>query len=176
MLSDRQKSALKVITLILIIKILRKKCIGRRPDTDSMLTGPRYVKELLEGNPAHCQEMLRMKIEAFISMCHHFRIRGWLQNSRYISVEEKVAMFLMALSQNIRNRLVKRRFNHSTQTIHRYFYEVLHAMMNFSKEMIVATPYNQPPHQIRENRRIRQIFQVLFHLQLGYISIGIYIL
>ncbi|KAF7143993.1 hypothetical protein RHSIM_Rhsim05G0142800 [Rhododendron simsii] len=159
MLSDKQKSALKIIALILIIKILRKKRIGRRPDTDSMLTGPRYMKELVTGNPAHCQEMLRMKIEAFISMCHHFRIRGWLQNSRYISVEEKVAMFLIALSHNIRNRFVKRRFNHSTQTIHRYFYEVLHAMLNFSKEMIVDTPYDQPAHQIRENRRIRHIFQ-----------------
>ncbi|KAI8555192.1 hypothetical protein RHMOL_Rhmol05G0155700 [Rhododendron molle] len=68
-------------------------------------------------------------------------------------------MFVIALSHNIRNRFVKRGFNHSTQTIHRYFYEVLHAMLNFSKEIIVDTPYDQSAHQIRENRRIRHIFQ-----------------
>ncbi|KAF7144838.1 hypothetical protein RHSIM_Rhsim04G0146200 [Rhododendron simsii] len=68
-------------------------------------------------------------------------------------------MFLIALSHNIWNRFVKRRFNHSTQTIHRYFYEVLHAMLNFSKEMIVDTRYDQLAHQIRENCRIRHIFQ-----------------
>ena len=53
-----------------------------------------------------------------------------------------MAIFLFTLSQNFRNRAMKRRFNHSTQTIHAYFHKVLKAMLHFVKEMVVPTTFN----------------------------------
>ena len=54
MLSDKKKkSALKIIAIILIIKILRKKCTRRgerRSNTESWLRRARYLKEILDGN------------------------------------------------------------------------------------------------------------------------------
>ena len=72
MLSEQQNSALKIIVIIFIIRILRKKRIARRPDTNSLLSSVGYLKEILHGNPAHCQKMLRMKKETFINIYGHF--------------------------------------------------------------------------------------------------------
>lgn len=54
----------------------------------------------------------------------YFKSKGQLQNSHYICVQETMTMFIVTLSHNTRNRVVKRRFNHSLQTIHFYFMRV----------------------------------------------------
>ena len=61
MFPEKQKTAIKIVAIILILKILREKNNRRRPDTDSILSGDGYLKEILDGNEKHCQEMLRMK-------------------------------------------------------------------------------------------------------------------
>ena len=159
MLTEKQRKILKITAVILVKKIIRKKRLGRRPDTDSALKGFAYVQEILNGNPAHCLEILRMNKQAFLRICEHFKNKTWLKDSRYIKVEEKMAMFLMTLNHNVRNRVTKRRFNHSTQTIHHYFHEVLEAMLLFGREMIVPTPVTEVtenhPHQ-----RLREVFKV----------------
>ena len=100
-----------------------------------------------------------MNKQAFLRICEHFKNKTWLKDSRYIKVEEKMAMFLMTLNHNVRNRVTKRRFNHSTQTIHHYFHEVLETMLLFGREMIVPTPVTEVtenhPHQ-----RLREVFKV----------------
>ena len=100
-----------------------------------------------------------MNKQTFFRICEHFKNKTWLKDSRYIKVEEKMVMFLMTLNHNVRNRVTKRRFNHSTQTIHHYFHEVLEAMLLFGREMIVPTPVTEVienhPHQ-----RLRKVFKV----------------
>ena len=159
MLIEKQRKILKITVVILVKKIIRKKRLGRRPDTDSALKEFAYVQEILNGNPAHCLEILRMNKQAFLRICEHFKNKTWLKDSRYIKGEEKMAMFLMTLNYNVRNRVTKRRFNHSTQTIHHYFHEVLEEMLLFEREMIVLTPVTEVtenhPHQ-----RLREVFKV----------------
>ena len=159
MLTEKQRKILKITAVILVKKIIRKKRLGRRPDTDSALKGFAYVQEILNGNRAHCLEILRMNKQAFLRICEHFKNKTCLKDSRYIKVEEKKAMFLMTLNHNVRNHVTKRRFNHSTQTIHHYFHEVLEAMLLFGREMIVPTPVTEVtenhPHQ-----RLREVFKV----------------
>ena len=106
---------------------------------------------------------MRMEKHGFISLCHMFREKGWLVDSKHLNVEEKMAMFLMTISHNLRNRLIKNRFQHSSQTIHKYFHEVLVAMVNFSKEMITPPSFNDSSNGI-SNRRLRQIFKVHYFL------------
>ncbi|XP_050218414.1 uncharacterized protein LOC126669111 [Mercurialis annua] len=94
MLTYKQRKSLKLLAALLIYKKFTRCRIGRRPDTNSSLNGSEYVQEILDGNASHSLEMLRMKKEAFLALCDHFKIKGWLQASRYISVEEKMAIFL----------------------------------------------------------------------------------
>ncbi|KAK3189010.1 hypothetical protein Dsin_028571 [Dipteronia sinensis] len=69
-----------------------------------------------------------------------------------------MAMFLMIVSHNLRNRVVRNRFKHSTQTVHKCFHEVLADMMKFSKEMITPPSFNGNCNGI-SNHRLRQIFK-----------------
>ena len=68
-------------------------------------------------------------------------------------------MFLMSISHNLRNQLIKNRFQHLGKTIHKYFHEVLVAMVNFSKEMITPPSFNDSSNGI-SNYQLRQFFKV----------------
>ncbi|KAK4851779.1 hypothetical protein QYF36_018364 [Acer negundo] len=66
-------------------------------------------------------------------------------------------MFLITVIHDLRNRLIKNRFQHSGQIVHKFFHEVLVAMMKFSKEMITPS-FNDNSNGIA-NHRLRQIFK-----------------
>ena len=71
-----------------------------------------------------------------------------------------MAIFLHVISHNDRFIKVKRRFQHSTQTVHKYFHEVLNGMMEFAKEIIVPTSTNQNSNISRRQRELLKIFPV----------------
>ena len=73
-----------------------------------------------------------------------------------------MAIFLTIIGHNERFRTVKRRFQHSTETIHRYFREVLRAMMKFAKEAIRPTPFEETSNTSERQRNLRRIFPVSF--------------
>jgi len=103
-------------------------------DLNSALIGHAYTQELLHGTSTQCHEMMRLSRDAYVLLCNHFKQRNWLRGSKSITIEEKLVMFLIVIGHNERFRMVKRRFQHSTETIHRCFHEVLNAMMNFATE------------------------------------------
>ncbi|KAL5721361.1 hypothetical protein ACHQM5_005014 [Ranunculus cassubicifolius] len=138
----------------ILLRLLKKKP-EREKLLVSYLTGKMYVEELLRGPSQVVFDLFRMDIRAFLQLCKLFRERGWLQDSKHIDVEEKMAIFLLTISHNLRNRLVKYRFQHSGQTISKCFHEVLIAMLHFSQEQIVAPPFDQPG-EIREHRGLRE--------------------
>ncbi|KAJ0957953.1 putative Myb/SANT-like domain, harbinger transposase-derived nuclease domain-containing protein [Helianthus annuus] len=132
--------------------------VERIRDLNSALTGHEYTQELLHGTSTQCHEMMRLSRDAFILLCNHFKQKNWVQSSRSISLEEKLAMFFMVIGHNERFRMVKRRFQHSTETIHRCFHEVLKAMMNFAREVIVPTSSNVSTNNSERHRRLKEIF------------------
>lgn len=74
----------------------------------------------------------RLSQIAYIQLCNRFKV----QDSQHAIVEEKIAIFLHVISHNDRFKKVKNRFQHSTQTLLKYFHEVLNGMMEFAKEVI----------------------------------------
>ena len=104
----------------------------------------------------HVFELLRMQKNAFVLLCDHFREKGWLHNSKHIDVKEKMAICLLTISHNCRNRFIRYRFQHSGQTISRYFNEVLRAMLHFSQEMIIPPTFDGSSGEVRSYRRLRQ--------------------
>lgn len=147
--------------LITLLSNFRNGPYNRVPTSTSSLTGSLFVQELLNGSSITCYELMRMEKNNFVSLCHIFREKGWLVNSRHVNVEEKMTMFLMTISHNLRNRLIKNRFQHSGQTVHKFFHEVLIAMMKFSKEMITPPSFDDNSSGIA-NHRLRQIFKVRY--------------
>nr|XP_043608503.1 uncharacterized protein LOC122580291 [Erigeron canadensis] len=87
-------------------------------------------------------ELLRMSRDAYVRLTAQFRARRWLKDSKHISVEEKLAIYLFIIGGNQRYSAVKDRFQHSTETINKVFYEVSDAMLEFVKEVIVPTSFS----------------------------------
>ncbi|GAV63100.1 LOW QUALITY PROTEIN: DDE_4 domain-containing protein, partial [Cephalotus follicularis] len=101
--------------------------------------------KLLRGSDRQCIELIRISREAYVRLCTHFRHKLWLHESRHVSVEEKMTMFLTIIGHNERYVVIKRMFQHFSQTIHKYFHEVLAAMMTFAREMIVPSTFDPNP-------------------------------
>eukprot|EP00268_Persea_americana_P019921 TRINITY_DN20267_c0_g1_i1.p1 TRINITY_DN20267_c0_g1~~TRINITY_DN20267_c0_g1_i1.p1 ORF type:complete len:185 (-),score=6.40 TRINITY_DN20267_c0_g1_i1:245-799(-) len=158
----RQQKLLALIALLL----KRKRCmsISREPCRTSTFSGNVFVRDVLRWNPIQCLELLRMEKHVFFILCAVFREKRLLQDSRYVCVEEKIAIFLMTLGQNHRNRILQDRFKHSGETIHRHFLDILVAMIPFSMEIIKPPSYHQILKEVLHNSRFYPYCKViLFH-------------
>ncbi|KAL7607165.1 hypothetical protein Lser_V15G15680 [Lactuca serriola] len=123
------------------------------------MTGHEFTLELLHHNPLQCVEVPRMSRGSFVRLCAHFRVNYALKDSKHVSVEEKMAMFLMMIGHNQRYVIIKRRFQHSKQTIHKFFHEVFDKMLLFAHDIIVLTSFNPNPNILEHNRRLRRVFK-----------------
>lgn len=140
------------------LKRFHARNIPRIRDNTSVLGGHAYTLELLNGSNTQSQDMMRMSRIAYIQLCNHFRQHQWVEDSRHATVEEKIAIFLHVISHNDRFIKVKNRFQHSTETLHRYFHEVLNGMMEFAKEVITPTTVYQNTNVSRRQKELLKIF------------------
>ncbi|CAI9282448.1 unnamed protein product [Lactuca saligna] len=97
-----------------------KRDVKRLRDNDSKMTRHEYTMELLHRNRLQCVEVLRMSRDSFVRLCAHFRANYSLKDNKHVSVEEKIAMFLMMIGHNQCYVIIKQRFQHSKQTIHKF--------------------------------------------------------
>ncbi|XP_071725037.1 uncharacterized protein [Rutidosis leptorrhynchoides] len=130
----------------------RSNKMPRIKDNTSSLSGAKYTLELLRGSNTQCIELMRMSRDAFVRLCDHFKQKQWIKDSKHIT-------FLTIIAHNERFVVVKRRFQHSSHTIHKYFHEVLEAMMEFAKEMIMPTTFDPNPDVPGSHKSIRKIFK-----------------
>jgi transcriptional antiterminator len=68
-----------------------------------------------------------MEREIFQALVQRLRENN-LADSRYVSVEEQLGIFLYAVSKNASNRTLQDQFQHSGETISRHFRAVLYAL------------------------------------------------
>ena len=90
---------------MLLLKLLSDSSINKERVSTSSFTSSLFIQELLDGWSSTCYELMRMEKHGFISLCHMFREKGWLVDSKHLKVEEKMTMFLMTISHNLRNWL-----------------------------------------------------------------------
>lgn len=75
MLTGEQRNALKGLILLLISKKLSEDAV----DEDKHRFFPKWrqiLKEMLEGNLAHCREIWRTEKNAFMDLCSRFKNKG----------------------------------------------------------------------------------------------------
>ncbi|KAF8179432.1 hypothetical protein BJ912DRAFT_832942, partial [Pholiota molesta] len=75
------------------VQIYTRSYYNKTPHHTSILTGEMWVTELLNGHPDRIKSALGMRRHVFLALVETLRNMG-LQPSRYISLEEHVAIFL----------------------------------------------------------------------------------
>ena len=131
-----------------------------RPMCTSPLSRREYISELLScGNENRIQRVLGMKLEVFQFLCLELTKRGSLAPSKFISVEEQVAMFLYAIVRSATNRDIQERFQHSGETVSRYFHAVLQALNELVPDYIKLPDENQLPTAIASNSKFYPFFK-----------------
>ena len=55
--------------------------------------------------------------------------RGGLRASRYLQIDEQVAMFLHILAHHVKNIVIKFQFMRSGETVSKYFHNVLYSVI-----------------------------------------------
>ncbi|XP_071681491.1 uncharacterized protein [Lolium perenne] len=100
---------------------------------------------IYNSNDVEAIQMLRMRIAPLFALVKTFKDRGLLVDSIHTSVEEQVAMFLRAVGHNQRFRVIHSTFRRSTETISRYFQQVLYVIGKLRGEIIKPASTNTPP-------------------------------
>jgi hypothetical protein len=90
----------------------------RRPYHTSILTGEGWVMELLSGHPNRIRCELGVSHDVFLELIHELRRLGY-GNSKYVSLEEQLAIFLYMSVTGLTIRHVGERFQRSNETISR---------------------------------------------------------
>jgi hypothetical protein len=88
------------------------------PYHTSALTGQDWVIELLTGHPECIRCELGMHANAFVELISEFRTMGH-SDSKFVSLEEQLAIFLYTSMTGLSIRHVVERFQHSNETISR---------------------------------------------------------
>ena len=58
-----------------------------------------------------------MDKETFMNLCNHIKRHENIHDTRLVTVEEAVAMFLLIVGHNVRMRVVAECFQHSIETL-----------------------------------------------------------
>jgi hypothetical protein len=90
--------------------------LNKTPYHTSILTGEGWVLELLNGHPGRIQTELGVRRYVFRHLVSALQDAG-LHRSRYLSLEEKLAIFLYASVTGLSIRHLGERFQRSNDTI-----------------------------------------------------------
>ena len=116
----------------------------RRAIHTSILNGATYVHEALTGHEVLCEWRFHMERSIFQALAQKLRENHLLQDARYISVQEQVAIFLYAVSKNATNRTLQDRFQHGADSISTYFHAVLNAITRLTCNYIQPSVHQHP--------------------------------
>ncbi|XP_026417129.1 uncharacterized protein LOC113312604 [Papaver somniferum] len=158
--SDDEKDLVVVVTAATttLIAVYYQYFLEKTICHDSILSGAAHVDEVLNGHDARCQDSFRMEKHVFLRLCDMLKEKELLRHSNGVRVEEKVAIFMLAVGHNERNRILQERFQHSGETISRHFNAVLDAIVALADDFLVPTGPDTPT-EILENPRFYPYFK-----------------
>ena len=102
-----------------------------------------------------------MPKDVFNTLCHWFTIRQLLKPSRKgigVEEQEQVMMFMAIVGHGYSNRQVQERYQHSGETVSRYFKCVLDACLHLYREF-VCQPASVTPLYILGNPKFYPYFE-----------------
>nr|QAA91981.1 transposase [Phalaenopsis equestris] len=137
------------------------KCVDRNPCMTSTQVGDRWAGELLRGHPTRFFNMFRMTQEIFHDLLNELRINHGLHGSARTTPREVLAITLYVLSQNESIRGAMERFQHSSETISRYFSVGLNSLISLAHKVVKPEDptFHSIPSQIANNSRYMSFFK-----------------
>ncbi|CAN1812773.1 hypothetical protein LINPERHAP1_LOCUS26630 [Linum perenne] len=97
----------------------------------------------------NCINLLRVKHTIFAKLCSTLTAEGGLKRTKNMEVDEMVAIFLLTIGHNAKNRTCQLLFHRSGETIYRAIHSVLLAVLNIHTLLMahpVAVPDNSTDH------------------------------
>jgi len=120
------------------------------------------LNKLVRDSDATCKSELRMNRRTFNILCEMVRDVGGLTGTRYMSLEEIVAMFLYTLAHQFKNRTVASYFYRSGESVSRNFHRCLLAVLKLHTHLLKKpTPISEDCEDSRW-----KCFKVMQHLRL----------
>jgi hypothetical protein len=114
------------------------------PKNTSILTGKAFVRELLEtDNEARFHEIARMDKQTFLKLLNLLIIEGNLRDSRKVSAEEKLMIFIQAL-KGLKFTTITDRYQHSGSTITNIIEQVANCLILLKDKFLIQPTANQP--------------------------------
>lgn len=152
--------------------------IYKTPCMTSSQTGHAWLMEMLRGHGHRCYNMFRMDINVFIKLSTELRSNYGLKDSRRMTVDEMLAMFLFTLGHGASNRLVSERFQHSGETVSRYFNMVLDCICTMSVNNLKPEDpeFKSTPKEILKDNRFMPHFKVIMFFLLINFMINFFFL
>ncbi|XP_062202680.1 uncharacterized protein LOC133905010 [Phragmites australis] len=141
----------------------------KRPVHTSSLPGAKKVKEILEGHEIWCRVEFRMEPEIFRATSNFLRRENLLRDTRGVSVEEQLGMFMFMLSHNASNQRLQKAFQHSGEIIHRKIAEVFNIIPALTQKFVKLPSSIQTHTKIATDPRFMPFFQVS-HILNTYLS------
>lgn len=86
----------------------------------SALSGKAWLDELIVGHPNRIKTELGMRVHVFLALVAQLRLLAGLTDSKHVTAEEQVAIFLYTCVTGMSVRNVGERFQHSNETISKY--------------------------------------------------------
>ncbi|XP_020580980.1 uncharacterized protein LOC110025057 [Phalaenopsis equestris] len=98
--------------------------------------GDKWIGELLNGHPISFANMFRMTKIIFLDLLSELRSLHGLRGSSRTTSREVLAITLYILAQNESVRGAMERFQHSSETISRYFSAGLNALVSLARQIV----------------------------------------
>ncbi|XP_073158533.1 uncharacterized protein [Henckelia pumila] len=98
-----------------------------------------HLHRITDIGDAQCVLNLRMNRNAFARLCYLLSNVGGLVESRYVKVEEKVAMFLSILAHHKKNQVTGHDYMRSGHTVSNHFHEVLSSILKLHPILLVKS-------------------------------------
>ncbi|XP_075518270.1 uncharacterized protein LOC142552377 [Primulina tabacum] len=96
-----------------------------------------HLHRIVELGDVQCVVNLRMNRQAFSRLCYLVSTIGGLVESRYVRIEEKVAMFLSILGHHKKNRVIGHDYRRSGHTISTHFHEDMLSILKLHPILLV---------------------------------------
>lgn len=153
-----------VLAAISLINEYYETIICKNPCMSSVFSGDKWVGELLHGAPRRFHNIFRMSPEVFVDLLATLQTSHHLQGSSRITSREVLGMTLYILSHNESIRATCERFQHSSETVSRYFSIGLESLVSLSTVIIkpVDHSFRQIPQEISHDCRYMPYFKVCF--------------
>lgn len=121
------------------------RALNRPKYTLSCSSGLKFMRELVYDSDITCHNYLRMDRASFTKLCDILHTTGKLSSTKYLQIDEQVAIFLYVLAHHVKNRVIVLQFRRSGETISRHFNNVLNAVIRLEGQLF------KKPEPIREN-------------------------